>query len=233
MSEVTGPFDEVLLGFDARVVPAEAGALWDLKRRARFLLKSDAASPLSVDVMVWPSLFDWGQGAGMTPFERGRLRLAGLAPPVWTGANAGLWDDLDAMRAYLHERGGEGALPRHTVVAITWVMDPASMARRRAGGPYARPTTPAAIAPAWTRLGYDVADASRLSGLANCGYEAREAEPLRERWTRFLNVHHVFDQIAYALAFRQAADIRVPEHAPFFVYGLYVIEDAKLEQRGS
>jgi hypothetical protein len=36
----------------------------------------------------------------------------------------------------------------------------------------------------------------------------------------------VFDQIAYALAFRQAADIRVSEHAPFFVYGLYVIEDA-------
>ena len=226
MSDVIGPVDEVLLGFDVRVVPAEASALWDVQRRARFLLAPGVPGPLSVDVIVWPSLFDWGQGAGMTPSERGRLRLAGLAPPVWTGANAGLWDDLDAMRAYLRARWGDGALPRHTVVALTWVMDPTSVARRRAGGPYARPTTPPTVATAWARLGYDVADASRLSGLTNCGYERDEAPPLRERWGRFLNVHHVFDQIAYALAFRQAADIRVSEHAPFFVYGLYVIEDA-------
>jgi hypothetical protein len=225
--------DEVLLGFDARVDPTDARVLWDPERRARFLLKTDVPAPLSVDVLVWPALFDWGQGVGMTPAERDRLRLAGLAPPVWTGANAGLWDDLDAMRAYVREGERGGAVPRHTVVAITWIMDQASMARRRAGGPYVQPTDPPGVAPAWTRLGYDVADASRLSGLADCGYAPDEVEPLRERWARFLNLHHVFDQVAYALAFRQVADRRVTEHAPFFVYGLYVIEDARSAHPGS
>lgn len=69
-------------------------------------------------------------------------------------------------------------------------------------------------------LGYDVADAGRISGLMNCGYTSDHAE-LRERFARHLNRHHLFSDRERALHFRRVTDTRVPEHAPFFVYGLY------------
>ncbi len=70
-------------------------------------------------------------------------------------------------------------------------------------------------------LGYDVADNGMLSGLMNCGYEASEREAAQAKWRGALNEHHLFAAVADALAFRTYAEARVPEHAPFFVYGLY------------
>jgi hypothetical protein len=67
-------------------------------------------------------------------------------------------------------------------------------------------------APAWTG--------------ANCGYAADEVDALRARWGRRLNESHLFGSIGEALAFREVADARVPEHAPFFVYRLYLVGDA-------
>lgn len=69
-------------------------------------------------------------------------------------------------------------------------------------------------------LGYDVADSFLTSGLMNCGY-ANEAAELRERWARHLNLHHLFSERARALHFCRITNERIPEHAPFFVYGLY------------
>ena len=77
---------ERLLGFDARV--PSGGYAWPLQRRRTFLLRDDVTAPLSVDTMVWPSVFD----------DR--------PTPEWTGANAGLWEDLSELRRHL---GGPGA----------------------------------------------------------------------------------------------------------------------------
>ena len=79
---------------------------------------------------------------------------------------------------------------------------------------------PAAIDGGWRRLGYDVSDAALLSGLSNCGYDAGGVDALRARWAPELNDHHLFGDPARALEFRELTDERVPEHAPFFVYGL-------------
>lgn len=72
-------------------------------------------------------------------------------------------------------------------------------------------------------LGYDVADAGRISGLMNCGYTGEHAE-LQDRFARHLNRNHLFSDRERALHFRRVADRRVPEHAPFFVYGLYRLD---------
>jgi hypothetical protein len=78
-----------------------------------------------------------------------------------------------------------------------------------------------AIDAGWERLGYDVADDFTLSGLCNCGYEAEEAAGLRPAWSPELNHHGLFGDPRAALRFCSLTDARVPEHAPFFVYGLY------------
>jgi len=74
----------------------------------------------------------------------------------------------------------------------------------------------------WRLLGYDVADGAETSGLLNCG---RGAEARRAEWRDHgpaLNEHHLFGALAPARRYRASADARVPEHAPFFVYAVYL-----------
>lgn len=84
-------------------------------------------------------------------------------------------------------------------------------------------TNPAEPKPSWGRLGYDVSDLYLLSGLTNCGYEPDEQNVLQGEMKRYLNQYHLFTDLNPALEFKEISDHRVPEHAPFFVYGLYVI----------
>ena len=213
--------EESLLGFDARELWLNSDDLWGAARREAYLLRVGVAKPLSTDTMVWPSVFDTGQGPGLPASERERLLLAGLAAPRWTGPNAGLWESLADMR-HLAEIWTE---PRpHAVIAVSWLSDDGFASAGRFG-PYREPTAPAARGADWWLLGLDVADGSLLSGLANCGYRQLEIQELRRRWEPHLNRRHLFADPARAFEFRGLASARVPEHAPFFVYGLYLIEE--------
>jgi hypothetical protein len=70
-------------------------------------------------------------------------------------------------------------------------------------------------------LGYDVADYDLLGGLTNCGYAAEEAASLAPVWAPLLNEWHLFGKAEDATAFAAVTEKRVPEHAPFFAYGIY------------
>ena len=70
-------------------------------------------------------------------------------------------------------------------------------------------------------LGYDVADYDLLGGLTNCGYTPGEAASLAPVWAPVLNKWHLFDNPEHATAFAAVTAKRVPEHAPFFAYGIY------------
>jgi hypothetical protein len=207
MADNGGMIASALLGFDARVTGADRPA-WDGARRARYLLRSDVAAPASTDRLVWPSLFDID---GAPP------------PPGWIGANASVWDDLEALRDFVARRW-PSPVPPYAMVAVTWVSD-RGFAEAGATGPYREPTRPPAASSTWALLGFDVADGSLLSGLMNCGYAADEVSALRARWEPRLNDRHLFSSIGDALEFREVADARMPEHAPFFAYGLYLVSD--------
>jgi hypothetical protein len=70
--------------------------------------------------------------------------------------------------------------------------------------------------------GYDVAD-PRVSGLSNCAFGDRAGWDLQAReWARFLDEHHLFRDLAPALRFASFIEERVPEHAPWLVFALYV-----------
>ena len=210
-----------LIGFDLREPLFQADPRWDSARRSAFLLRTDVPRPLSTDNMVWPSVFDTGQGIGLAAAERQRLGLAGIPTPEWIGPNAGLWDNLPGMLAAAAAGGrpltGTEACTR---LAVTWLSEKGLKAGGPVG-PYAEPTVPGELSADWQPLGFDVADGSLCSGLSNCGYRAEEIDELRQRWAGRLNAHHLFDEADAALEFRDLCDARVPEHAPFFVYGLY------------
>jgi hypothetical protein len=70
-------------------------------------------------------------------------------------------------------------------------------------------------------LGYDVADYDLLGGLTNCGYEPEEAASLVPVWASRLNEWHLFGDPEDAIAFAAVTAERVPEHAPFYAYGIY------------
>jgi hypothetical protein len=70
-------------------------------------------------------------------------------------------------------------------------------------------------------LGYDVADYDLLGGLTNCGYTPDEAPSLAPAWAPLLNEWHQFANPEDAMAYAAVTAQRVPEHAPFFGYGIY------------
>jgi hypothetical protein len=192
---------ECLLGFDVRVPLGED--LWPLERRRLFLIRDDVAAPLSVDTMVWPSVFDERQ------------------TPEWIGGNAGLWEDLGKLRRHWTGPAATDVVGPYSLIAVAWWSD-AGFEDASDVGPYADPTNPPQRDETWRLLGFDVADGSLLSGLSNCGFEAGEAAPL-EHFAADLNDHHLLATLDAAFAFRDATNARVPEHAPFFVYALHEI----------
>jgi hypothetical protein len=212
--------EDRLLGFDVRELWMDPAELWDEERRERFLLRPGASRPLSTDALVWPSAFDTGQGIGLTEPERQRLGLAGIPTPIWIGPNPGLWEDLDAMqRHFLQHRA---ATRSHATIAVSWFSD-AGFEDAGEVGPYLEPVVPPERDPAWSLLGYDVADGSFVSALSNCGYSPEQVSYLRRRWGELLNASHLFADPEPAFRFRDLSNSRVPEHAPFFVYGLFLV----------
>jgi hypothetical protein len=121
----------------------------------------------------------------------------------------GLWSSLSALSAAARVLDRTDAV----IVRIT--------AFEEDGPP---PESIDTIGPALERfdlLGYDVADYDLLGGLTNCGYTPQEAASLAPAWAPLLNGWHLFDNSEDATAFAAVTAKRVPEHAPFYAYGIY------------
>jgi len=211
--------DTLLLGFDAR--PSEPQE-WDEGRRRAFLFRLDVVRPLSIDAVVWPSVFE----------AHPELK------PSYTGPFSELWEDLGQLREVV--RQATDLQGRICLAAFSRVIGTTSEEELAAletqmrgvypdGTPGDLPATvaaPAVIQPGWRFLGYDVADLWGLSGLMNCGFlpELEDVEALRLRWGPKLNDFHLFASLEDAREFKDFSNLRVAEHAPFFVDGIWLVE---------
>jgi hypothetical protein len=133
-------------------------------------------------------------------------RPAGLPPSPETG---GLWSSLSDLSEAAHGLDHAGAV----VVRITAFGEDEQTPGN--SGPIG------AASEGYDLLGYDVADYDLLGGLTNCGYTPDEAASLAPAWAPRLNEWHLFGTAEDAMAYADITDKRVPEHAPFYGYGIY------------
>lgn len=80
----------------------------------------------------------------------------------------------------------------------------------------------------WEALGFDICDASLLSGLVNCGIDQEDRQEVEIKWAHLVNRFHLFDEPGVAESYRRHIHLLVPEHAPFFVVRLYGLRCPKL-----
>jgi hypothetical protein len=203
------------LGLDARLPPAQYLAReWTAQRRELFLLRPDVAQPLSVDRLVWPSLFRF---PGDRP-DPGRAAAPAAAGLSFAEVALRMWRDRRHLDSALAMPGAAAAVPIR-IDLLTEGADAAHEAWRILN------VVPEPLLDGfdhWKVAGHDVADGSLLSGLMNCGYSQPERQTLRPVWAAKVNRAGLFDSADDAFAFRAATDSRVPEHAPFFVFAIRV-----------
>jgi hypothetical protein len=133
-------------------------------------------------------------------------RPPGLPRSPETG---GLWSSLAELSEAAHGLDHAGAV----VVRITAFGDDEQAPQS--------PEPTGSASERYVLLGYDVADYDLLGGLTNCGYSPDEAASLAPVWAPRLNDWHLFGTAEDAMAYADITDMRVPEHAPFYGYGIY------------
>lgn len=200
--------EERLLGFDAREMQVEPDSDWAEGRRAAYLLRTDVDKPLSTDVLVWPSVLD----------VDGNVESATSVNEIFH-----LWNSLFHLKEYLRASEDVTRKP-FWIIGITLLWSVLSEQEQELWAPRLPVTSPPARDENWSFLGYDVSDLALLSGLSNCGYDAEKLLSLKERWGPQLNRFHLFTEERQSMEFKLMNDDRVPEHAPFFVYVLYLVE---------
>ncbi|MBA3874887.1 MAG: hypothetical protein H0X30_37650 [Anaerolineae bacterium] len=207
---------EAMVGFDVREIQSNFAEMWTPDRQALYLLRTDLDKPLSTDDMVWLRVFRNVKVDLPTWVWEPVLVSARIDLPAWVGPRHDTWENLKQMQAFMVEHRAELSPMRYWTIAITQCVSPEEVAAWY-------PIVPPDVAPEWTFLGYDVSDYFLLSGLMNCGYQTEDGD-LKGQWAHKLNRYHLFDKMDDALAFAQFSDGRVKEHAPFFAYGIYVID---------
>ncbi len=200
---------EKIIGFDAREMWMSTETHWSRDRREQYLLRLDIQKPLSVDPLVWSSIF-------YNIYDEHIESASDTYDPL-------VWTHLSKLKAHLEVSSLQR---KYWIIALTCIGD---------ANWYAS-VSPIIIDQNWVLLGYDIATTSLTSGLLNSGYTKEEQRKLNSMWGGYLNKYHLFADRSHAEEFRAVTDDRVPEHTPFFVYGLYVkypkIEDECLRQLG-
>jgi hypothetical protein len=207
---------EQLLGFDARLEPIMARKLWSKSRRRKFIVGRYVTTPLSVDLMVWPSIFDHGIGLGMPTLERERLGLTGIPRPKWIGPS-NFWDNADELLSLL--AGVRLQDISYRVTAFT-VVSPEQQEIPRLFGI----GTKLPFACSWRCLGYDVASTDLVSTLAGYKFTLAELKTIKKQWASDINRHNLFDDKIKALDYSRQMKLLMPNETPFVSFGVYVLD---------
>jgi len=217
-----------LIRFDVRLDKSDyVDSFWDGAHRKAYLLNSDVEWPLSADPFVWPSVF-------YSKILREAVDVPYASIEVPPDADGGrYWVNLDDMKKHYatHQKFGT----RGITIAIELFFPEASLVGDvvhyqeaegiQCGIPLGR-TLPSELPLGSELLGYDVADAGWISGLTNCGYWPEEKAALARTWATRLNDFGLLTTLGDAAEFKRVTDERVPEHAPFWIYGLWRVPDS-------
>lgn len=210
--------NEVVLGFQLRVRRADLEP-WSSARRRDYLLHEDVELPLSVDIVVWPN-------------SHSAKLLSSLFSDYSPGANAAP-NGLDVYRIGDPSVLKRLYVPEEPILIGITVASPDPTVARELKSRHSIMDIPAPVEQLYETglrcLGYDVADHWLTSGLMNCGYVPDRKIVLAERFPRSdLNDLGLFVSPDIANDYRIDCDIRVREHSPFVVYGIWCNTDTRL-----
>jgi len=200
------------MGYDARDYSNNFSEHWPDERRNGFLYRIDVLKVLSVDTVVWPSIFT-------------DLREP-LPAHLESLALGDLWAREQALGKAVRLKAERGPLPAFRTIRVTLAWDGAGT-RHPASSALANLVEAPSQGDDWQFLGFDVADAYLLSALTNCGFLPGKdnVEAMRREWAPHLNEFHLFSKLSIASAFRRFSDVRLAgDHAPTFVYGIHVLK---------
>jgi len=199
--------DHLWIGFDAREwwlgQTNSRGEAW----KEEWFVRMDVEKPLSIERAAWSSVFDLYPGH----------------EPPYKGLTGDLWASLEEM---------EGALPHaeiagkpFVIMAFSVILREARPEEREHCDIWTTYVTPNRLDPGWKFLGYEVADWSPFSVLlTTCTAEdLDDRDAYRQRWGPHLNRWHLFKEFEPALAMKNYYNEVYTEHAPFLVYGHWLV----------
>ncbi|KJR41472.1 hypothetical protein MCHI_002622, partial [Candidatus Magnetoovum chiemensis] len=162
-----------LLGFDIRLNPKYyMTQLWDYERRVRHLLNPDITWPLSVDKIVWPSLFRYSSSLYEYPYFNFEQSIY-IEPEEFRHSAINLWTGIEKMETYFFKHKGE--IDNEPVsIGITLAGEDDFRSNDYWAAVLSPPLSIDGLPKEWLFLGYDVADQSTISSLSNCGYNDDE-----------------------------------------------------------
>jgi hypothetical protein len=205
-----------LLGFDLRLTDElYLSPEWPKERRDSYLLNPSVRWPLSVDKMVWPTVFEYdetGRTSDLKPVVQ-------IEPVSFHQEALELWSDCSEMIRVASKCG----IPKEATVPIALdIASETSLLDFSYWHAVLDDSYPLiSFDETWVLLGYDVADCYRLSGLANCSYRTEDKLLLSQEWSSALNQFGLIQTFDAAAQFVRITNRRVSDHAPFFVYGIY------------
>lgn len=214
-----------LLGFDIRLCPEDyVEALWDRKMRDIHLLSPEINWPLSVDTMIWPSLFRYFRDCSIHSYFQFNEAID-VTPRNTRHSALELWSSLDEMKNYY--LGQKDMAPKNgiSIAIILLLRDKSLQSDEFWNTVLDPPLSIDALPKNWLFLGYDVADRDMISGLSNCGYDPNEKNLLQKTWSARLNEYGLLITLEDAVEFQKVSENRVPEHKPFYVYALWRAPD--------
>jgi hypothetical protein len=210
-----------VIRFDVRLLKnAYVATMWDRAHRDQFLLSPDVNWPLSVDPSVWPSVFYSKIFRDATQLNYGHIEV----DPSIDGGE--YWLNLEEMKKHYEVNNlpsSDGVFVCIQLHSETSLIGPNVLYKKGDSqfGLSLPDTIPSEVPAGSSLLGYDIADSSWISGLSNCEYSASEKRQLTPAWSQRLNSFGLLDVLDDALKFRHVCDLRVPEHAPFWVFGIF------------
>lgn len=202
--------DETLLGFQLRS-SLDRVAPWSQARRAQYLLVDQIDSPLSVDKAVWSSSDD------RSLLSKLFIDYFGKDNAAPNGLNIYSVKDISALTK-------SSRFETSMLIGITAVGDCGAVLKEKHKVKESTVSLEQIRLNRWKCLGYDVADHWLRSGLMNCGYSSLQKSELLKTFGPKLNKYGLFDSTDIAETFRADCNTRIPEHAPFCVFGIWLHE---------
>lgn len=209
---------ELLIGFSIREMWISDKSSWE-DRLSDYLLKNIYQKPFSVDSLMWKEIFSAyvSRNDEQTQREDDPSGYSYIPYPDWSVQRRGFYANLHTLVSYVNGFWKDQWQPS-CIIAAT-ILSTGDDERYEGDNK----TDPQQIDYEWIHLGYDVADNECYSGLFD-GILTPKLRNTRHEWASKLNKHHLFTDLDDALSYIPLANERMADHAPFIVYGLYLIQ---------